>query len=127
MLGSGRTVVVIEDDDSMREAIARLLDAAGFRCAAYASAEAYLAVSPGEGTACVVSDLKLPAMSGLDLLAAMRARGGRAPLILITAHDAPGLGDEAGRRGAAAYLAKPFAGTALLDAIRAAIEPAIPS
>jgi len=111
----------------MREAIARLLDAAGFRCAAYASAEAYLAVSPGEGTGCVVSDLKLPAMSGLDLLAALRARGGRAPLILITAHDAPGLSEEAARRGAAAYLAKPFAGTALLDAIRAAIEPAIPS
>jgi two-component system response regulator FixJ len=127
MAGSGRTVVVIEDDDSMREAIARLLDAAGFRCAAYASAEAYLAVSPGEGTGCVVSDLKLPAMSGLDLLAALRARGGRAPLILITAHDAPGLSEEAARRGAAAYLAKPFAGTALLDAIRAAIEPAIPS
>ncbi|MCK7492079.1 MAG: response regulator [Comamonadaceae bacterium] len=74
MAGTGRKVVVVEDDDSMRGAIDRLLDAAGFECAAYASAEAYLAASPGEGAACVVSDLKLPAISGLDLLAALRAR-----------------------------------------------------
>jgi FixJ family two-component response regulator len=90
---------------------------------AYASAEALLADNAGLDAACVVSDLKLPAMSGLELLAELRARGRRVPLILITAYDAPGLGGEALRRGAAAYLVKPFHGTALLDAVRAVIAP----
>ena len=119
----GSMVLVVEDDPSMREAIKRLLNAAGVECAAYASAESMLASGHGEGAACVVSDLKLPAMSGLDLLAELRARAGCPPFILITAHDAPGLGEEAVRRGAAAYLAKPFCGTVLLDAVKAVIEP----
>ena len=119
MKGSGPKVLLIEDDDSMREAMDRLLSAAGFECAAYASAEAMLAAGPGLDVACIVSDLKLPAMSGLDLIAELRSRGATAPMILITAHDAPGQRDEALRRGATAYLAKPFRGTALLDEIRA--------
>jgi FixJ family two-component response regulator len=122
MTAAGPKVIVVEDDDSMREAIERLLDAAGFECSAYASAEALLACDRCEGVACVVSDLRLPAMSGLDLLAQLRARGERMPLILITAHDAPGLREDAMRRGATSYLAKPFRGTALLDVVKAAIE-----
>lgn len=70
-------VIVVEDDESMREALGRLLDAAGLEYAAYASAEALLASGAVEGAGCVVSDLKLPAISGLDLLAALQARGGR--------------------------------------------------
>jgi FixJ family two-component response regulator len=58
------------------------------------------------------------------MLAALRSRGESTPLILITAHDAPGLAEEALRRGAAAYLAKPFRGTALLEAIKRAAAPA---
>jgi two-component system response regulator FixJ len=60
-------------------------------------------------------------MSGLELLVELRARGLRVPLILITAYDEPGLAQEAARRGAAGYLVKPFHGTALLAAVRAAI------
>ena len=85
-----------------------------------------MAGTADEGAACVVSDLKLPAISGLELLAELRARGGRPPLILITAYDAPGLREEAAQRGAAAYLAKPFRGTALLDVVKAVIESARP-
>jgi FixJ family two-component response regulator len=125
MTAAGPKVTVVEDDDSMREAIERLLDAAGFRCTAYASAEAMLADSASLDAACVISDLKLPGLSGLELLAELRARGGRAPLILITAHDTPGLREDAVRRGAAAYMAKPFRGTALIEAVRSAIEPAL--
>ena len=112
-------VIVVEDDAGMREALGRLLDAAGLECATFASAEALLTSGVDAGAGCVVSDLKLPAMSGLDLLAAMRARGGRPGFILITAHDAPGLREEAVRQGAAAYLIKPFHGAALLAAINA--------
>jgi len=117
-------VLLVEDDDSMREAVERLLGAAGFECVAYASAEALLAESGREGAACVVSDLKLPAMSGLELLDEVRARGWALPLILITAHDAPGRREEASAHGAAGYLVKPFRGTALLEVIKNVIAPA---
>ena len=101
----------------MREAIETLLDAAGVEHATFGSAEALLAADDLQASACIVSDLKLPAMSGLALLATLRGRCSMPPLILITAHDFPAVRDEAMRLGAAAYLAKPFAGNALLAAI----------
>jgi two-component system response regulator FixJ len=115
-------VVVVEDDDSMRESIERLLGEAGFACMAFASADALLAQGLDERSACVISDLRLPGTSGLDLLAALRARDSSLPFILITGHDAPGLRQEATRRGATAYLPKPFRGTTLLQTVSAAIE-----
>jgi two-component system response regulator FixJ len=123
MATAGLKVLVVDDDESMREAIERLLGAAGFDPVTYPSAEAVLAGAAGSEAVCVISDLKLPAMSGLELLAELRARGQHQPLILITAYDAPGLAKDAMRRGAAAYLVKPFRGTALLAAVRAAIAP----
>ena len=117
-----RRVLVVEDDESLRGALERLLGLAGFSVVAYGSAEALLSEGAGESAACVVSDLRLPAMSGLELLAALRAHGWRAPLILITAYDEPGLAKTATGRGAAGYLVNPFHGTALLAAVRAAIE-----
>jgi FixJ family two-component response regulator len=123
MVAAGRRVPVIEDDDSMREAIARLLAAAGYGGVAFCSAEAFLGDAAAEDAECVVSDLRLPAMSGLELLAALRARGAKAPLILITGHDRPGLREEALKAGAAAYLVKPFRGTDLLNSVRATIGP----
>jgi FixJ family two-component response regulator len=120
----GRQVLVVEDDDSMRESIERLLRAAGYESVAYASAEALLMNGAAEGAACVVTDFKLPALSGFDLLDAIRARGCHTPVILVTAHDGPAVRQEAERRGFAAYLTKPFRGAVLLDAIRVAIEAA---
>jgi FixJ family two-component response regulator len=120
---SGPKVLVVEDDQSMREAIERLLGAAGFEPIACAAAETALAAGTCSEVVCVISDLKLPAMSGLELLAELRARGHQQPLILITAYDTPGLAEDAMRRGAAAYLVKPFHGTALLAAVRAAVAP----
>jgi FixJ family two-component response regulator len=117
-------VFVVDDDDSVRQAFQRLLCAADFDARTFASAEALLAHGAALKAACVVSDLILPGMSGLELLAELRARGCRSPFILITAFDVPGQRDEAARRGAAAYLVKPFRGTTLLDAIRAWLEPA---
>lgn len=122
----GPKVLLVEDDASLRGALERLLAAGGFEVVAYASAEALLAGDAGRDAACFVSDLKLPAMSGLELLAELRALGRRQPLILITAYDAPGLAKEALRRGAAEYLVKPFPGTTLLDAVRRAIGPQAP-
>ncbi len=120
---AGPKVLVVEDDASMREAIERLLGAAGYEAVAYASAEALLEKGGAHDAVCVISDLRLPAMSGLELLAELRERGELQPLILITAFDAPGRGTDAMRRGAVAYLVKPFHGTALLAALKAAIAP----
>ena len=126
-MGSGRRVPVVDDDEGMREAIESLLKAAGFETAVYASAEALLAGGAIEGATCIISDLKLPAMSGLELLTKLRAHGARPPVIVITARDAPGVRDEAVGLGAAAYLAKPFLGNALLAAIEGVTRPATPT
>jgi FixJ family two-component response regulator len=77
-----------------------------------------------ESDACVVSDLKLPGISGLELLAKLHSHGWSQPLMLITAHDSPAVRAEAGSSGVAGYLAKPFLGSALVTAIKAAIESA---
>jgi len=120
-VGAGRMVLVVEDDDSMREAIERLLGAAGFGSTAYATADALLAHGVDADSACVISDLRLPGISGLELLAMLRKQKISLPFILITAHDAPGLREKAACCGASAYLPKPFRGTVLLDAVRGAI------
>jgi FixJ family two-component response regulator len=117
---------LVEDDESMRTAVERLLSAYHFECSVYASAEALLAQGVGADAVCVVSDLMLPTMSGLEMLDEMRARGGWPPFVLITAHDRTGLREEAVRRGASGYLAKPFEGTALVAAVRTAIDSAVP-
>jgi two-component system response regulator FixJ len=117
-----RKVLVVEDDDSMREAITRLLGAAKLESAAFVSAEAVLAGGPGNDAACAVSDQRLPGLSGLELLARWRENGVTTPLILITAYDRPGLRAEALGAGVAAYFVKPFRGADLLDAVRAAIS-----
>jgi FixJ family two-component response regulator len=113
-------VLVVEDDDSMREAIDRLLEAAGFACDSFGSADALLERGVDEKAVCVVSDQTLPGMTGLELLAVLHQRQILLPFILITAHDTPGMREKAISSGASAYLAKPFRGTVLLDAVRAA-------
>ena len=120
-LGSQLKILVVEDDEGMREAIESLLDAAGIASVSYASAEALLDSGAVGGAACVVTDLKLQGMSGLQLLDALNLHGPHPPVILITAHDSPAVRSEAASHGAAAFLAKPFLGSALLAAIHSAI------
>jgi len=74
-MGTGRRVLVVDDDESMREAIDSLLDVAGFESTVYLSAEELLAADGIEDALCVISDVKLPAMSGLELLATLRGKG----------------------------------------------------
>ena len=119
---AARTILVVEDDDSMRVSITRLLCSAGFACAEFGSAEDALADPASQDAACVVSDMKLPGKSGLELLTELRVRKVESPFILITGHDSPSVREEA-RRRCAAYLVKPSLGPTLLDAVRAAFGP----
>ena len=114
-------VIVVDDDDSLRDALRRLLDAAGFSPMAYASGEALLADGLCPAAACVVTDLKLPGMSGLDLLARLKALPAPVPVVLMTAHDDPATREDVLQHGASAYIAKPFRGTALLQVIRSVL------
>ncbi len=121
MTNSDHTVLIVEDDASMRRSMERLLGTAGFVVRACESAEVVLTVGVPDEIACIISDLRLPGISGLELLAVLRTHGCPTPLIVITAFDTPGLADEAIDAGAAAYLVKPFLGSDLLEAIRTAI------
>jgi FixJ family two-component response regulator len=115
--GSPKAVFIVEDDESMREAIEHLLCVAGFRTKAYGSAEALLDGVAAESPLCVVSDINLPAMSGLDLLTELARRSAHPPVIVITAYDSASSRRDAARLGASAYLTKPFRGSELLSAI----------
>jgi FixJ family two-component response regulator len=111
-------ILVVDDDDSMRQAVSRLLNAAGYENATFPTAEACLASGAASTADCLISDIHLPAMSGLELLVELRRRNIGLPVILVTAFDEPGLHLHALERGAAAYLAKPFLGTTLLESIQ---------
>jgi FixJ family two-component response regulator len=114
------TIGVVEDDPSFLRALGRLLGAAGFRVATFASAEAFLASESVGGMSCLVLDVNLGGMSGFDLQRRLVAAGSPIPTIFITAEDDP-LTRERARSGVA-YLRKPFREEALIGAIQQALE-----
>jgi FixJ family two-component response regulator len=115
-------VVVVEDDASMRQAIERILSAGGFAAVAFETAEAALAAGAPCAADCLVLDVRLPGMSGFDLYRRLAGSSPPAPAIFITAHDEPAVRELAGKLGASSYLAKPFSGRALLDAVSRALR-----
>ncbi len=83
-------VYVIDDDEAARHSLEFLLDCAGIRVRAFASADAFLAAAPPLGGACVVTDVRMPGRSGIELVGEMKRRGIRVPVIVITGHaDVP--------------------------------------
>ncbi|HEY8245537.1 MAG: response regulator [Vicinamibacteria bacterium] len=122
---SNRTVVVVEDDAQMREALHSVLDASGYRTLLYASAEAAIDADVFAGARCVVLDVALPGMSGVELCERIRGTPGGAdtPVILITAHDRRHLREAADELGVIAYLVKPFSGRRLVDFIASVEAP----
>jgi len=114
---------VVDDDESFRRAIARLLRAAKFEPSVYASAEAFLQDAPEAAVDCLVLDIQLGGMSGLDLRRHLLALGRTTPVIFVTAYDQPNVREEAEQVGCSAYLRKPVPGQLLLEAISKAINP----
>lgn len=117
MPNAGKTVVIVEDDAGLHQAIKRVLAAAGHTPLIFDSAEALLARGEMAGIECYVLDVRLPGKSGIELSRELSAGGSQVPVIFITAHDEPSVHDAVARCGAAALLIKPFAGRKLLDTL----------
>jgi FixJ family two-component response regulator len=114
------TIVVVEDDAGMSKAIMRLLRAAGFQPVSFASAEELLKTDAADSAACLVLDIHLPGLSGLELARLLVTSGRAKPVIFITGQDEASLDDEAQRLGCT-YFRKPFKGKELLEAIRGVV------
>jgi two-component system response regulator FixJ len=118
-----RTVIhVIDDDAAMRDSLAFLLDVNGFEPRVHESANAFLSGLPGPELQCVVSDIRMPGMNGIELVRKLKNEGAGCPVILITGHGDVALAVEAMKAGAADFIEKPFDDAALLGAIRAALQ-----
>jgi FixJ family two-component response regulator len=118
---AGKTVVVVEDDGSYRSAVQRLLKAAGFRVQSFASAEDFLSSGQQQVTGCLIADIRMPGMSGLDLQSKLNSNHCPIPTIFITAHGDEKMRLQAMRSGAVKFLAKPFDGETLLEGVRVAL------
>jgi FixJ family two-component response regulator len=116
-------VAIVDDDELMRGALQGLLNQAGFPVRAFASAEEFLHSGQQHQTACLIADIRMPGMSGLDLQARLNAEQIRIPTIFLTAHGDARMRMQALRAGAVEFLAKPFDDEILLESVRAALEP----
>jgi FixJ family two-component response regulator len=115
-------VYVVDDNESLRTAIKRLGRAVGLRVETFSSGKEFLDVELHDGPACLVLDVRLPGLSGLDLQREMIARNIRVPVIFITGHGDIPMSVQAIKAGAVEFLTKPFRDQDLLDAINVAIE-----
>jgi FixJ family two-component response regulator len=120
--GDSRIVAIVDDDDSMRDAVRGLLKQAGLPVRAFASAEEFLNSGQQHQTACLIADIRMPGISGLDLQARLNAEHIRIPTIFITAHGDARMRLQALRAGAVEFLTKPFDDEVLLENVRAALE-----
>jgi len=117
-------LAVVDDDESFASALERRFRLLGFDVSTYSSAEAFLASARLPHPDCLVLDVQLGGMSGLDLQRRLGELGARAPIIFITAHDSPTMRKKAERAGCSAFFLKPVPTRLLLEAINKAVKPA---
>lgn len=120
-MASDPIVYVIDDDDSARHSLEFLLDVAGIRVRSFPSADAFLTASPPLAGACVVTDVRMPGMSGVELVEDLKKRGVTVPVIVITGHADVPLAIQAMKAGVADFIEKPFDDEVMLAAIRSAL------
>ncbi len=119
---SDATIYIVDDDASMRKALARLLKSAGFKSAAFSSAEEFLRFTVPDSPCCVVLDVRMGGMSGLDLQREMERLNRELPIVFITGHGDMRMAVRAIQAGAIEFLPKPFQDDELLDAIQRALN-----
>src|SRR5438445_13871486 len=122
MLEPDAIVFVVDDDPSVRRSTERLLRSAGLKVQSFSSAREFLVGPRPEGPACLVLDVRMPGLSGMDLQHELAQSGIRIPIIFITDHGHLPMSVRAMKAGATEFLTKPFRSRSLLDAVRAAIE-----
>ena len=110
-------IAVVDDEDSVRKAVLRVLRAAGFSARGFASGTEFLNSWHFDRPDCLVLDLQMPGLSGIEVQKSLISAGAQFPIVIITAHDAPSVREECIRQGAAAYLCKPLDIGALLQAV----------
>lgn len=115
-------ISVVDDDESVRESLPDLIKEFGFAAHAFTSAEEFLASDSVNRTRCLVLDIAMPGMSGLDLQRALKDRSLEIPIVFITAQKDEVLRKRAFEQGAAGFLLKPFSDTALLEALNTALR-----
>jgi FixJ family two-component response regulator len=115
-----RNVAIIDDDPAVLRALSRLLRTHAFTVVTFQSGQQFLASLPEPLPDCLILDLQMPGMTGLEIQQDLARKGIRIPTIIITAHDEAGIREQCKSAGAIAYLAKPVPQAALFDAIEAA-------
>jgi FixJ family two-component response regulator len=121
-LSTFSVISIIDDDASVRAATNNLLSSHGYMVQTFASAEEFLQSARLNDLSCVIADVQMAAMSGLDLLTHMRTQGYNAPFIFITAFPEESVRTRALKAGAVCFLAKPFAGPALINCVETALN-----
>jgi len=116
------SVAIVDDEEGIRKALSRLLRASGLDAESYANGQEFLDAAAEHRPDCVVLDLHMPGMSGLQVLRKLKAAGQRLSIVVITAHDEPETRERCIDAGACAYLRKPLEDRLLLNAISAAIR-----
>jgi FixJ family two-component response regulator len=116
-------ISVVDDDESIRRTTTRLIESFGFRAAAFESADSFLRSGHLHDTACLIVDVQMPGMNGLELQSHLAAAGCGVPIIFITAYDDRESRRRAMQAGAVAFLGKPFRDEQLLQAVRSTLRP----
>ena len=115
-------IAIIDDDESMQESLRDLIESAGLVARCFGSAEEFLASGLHHQAACLITDIRMPKMSGLELQARLKGEECNVPIIFITAHGDARMRIQAMREGAVEFLAKPFDHQLLLKRVRAALD-----
>jgi FixJ family two-component response regulator len=120
-------ISIIDDDALARDGIRELVESLGYKAASFSSAEHFLTSSAMAETTCLITDVQMPGLSGLELQEALRSQGHRTPVILMTAYPNESRRNRAIAGGAVGFLSKPFDDTSLIEYLAAAIESRSPS
>jgi FixJ family two-component response regulator len=117
-------IAIVDDDESMRDAIESLVQSLGHNVSTFASANEYLKSEQVHDTSCIITDVQMPGLNGLDLQDHLIARGDRIPVIFITGHPDDGVRARALKAGAVGFLSKPFSEDHFIGCIEKALKAA---
>jgi FixJ family two-component response regulator len=115
-------ISIVDDDSLARDGIRKFVESLGYQAVAFSSAERFLESDVIKETACLITDLQMPGLNGLELQEALRSRGNRTPVILITAYPNESHRNRATKGGAFGFLSKPFDEATLIECLAAAVK-----